>query len=617
MNAPQVCPGRPGKVAASQGHQILGVVMVLAAIVYLTHFVPRGWVPHDEGMIGQSAEQVLHGAIPHIDYQEAYTGGLTYLHAAVFKITGVDLLHVRWLLFAAASWAAFLIYAICRRYLAPAGAALAVWVAVGWSFPNYFAGLPSWWLLVFALACLWAVIRHVETQHWRYLVAAGLFVGLAIAIKQTGLYLLAALVLSLLYDGGRSHHDSSAVSRIERLVRWGVGAASIVLAAAILGLRILDTEGVYLFCPIAACGVVLFLRFKEDAEPSRARSPFMLAVIVTAVAALPLVPLLIPYMNRHRLGDFLYGAIVLPRTRLEFASTSMPWGVMAISTSAPLLTLAFLSSRCHVSAPSTLFKSLWWMLGIALPILALFDVTSYQLIWQSSRAFAVLVPLWICWRLAAGRVQRLDQRRILFVSAAILAWTSLNQFPFAAPIYFCYIAPLVVVAGIAAASGTSCFQRRTLLPWALMLILFAVLSANRAFIDSLGIAHLPRRFDTVLNLPRAHLRIRASEAEVYSRLMASIESRLRGGMLIAGPDCPEVYFLAGLTNPSGTIFEFISAGPVGLDQTDGAGAWSTGTVVVLNHAPQFSPAPSDMLSAKLRREFPHGEDIGRFEVRWR
>lgn len=196
MNAAQVCPGRPGKVAASQGHQILGVVMVLAAIVYLTHFVPRGWVPHDEGMIGQSAEQVLHGAIPHIDYQEAYTGGLTYLHAAVFKITGVDLLHVRWLLFAAASWAAFLIYAICRRYLAPAGAALAVWVAVGWSFPNYFAGLPSWWLLVFALACLWAVIRHVETQHRRYLVAAGLFVGLAIAIKQTGLYLCMARLCS-------------------------------------------------------------------------------------------------------------------------------------------------------------------------------------------------------------------------------------------------------------------------------------------------------------------------------------------------------------------------------------------------------------------------------------
>src|SRR5580700_5397533 len=48
------------KVSASLGHRTLGGLMIVAALAYLLHFVPRGWVPHDEGMLGQSADLVLH-----------------------------------------------------------------------------------------------------------------------------------------------------------------------------------------------------------------------------------------------------------------------------------------------------------------------------------------------------------------------------------------------------------------------------------------------------------------------------------------------------------------------------------------------------------------------------
>ena len=46
--------------------RLLAVVLVLGALVYLSRFVPRGWVPHDEGLIAQSAERVLRGATPHV-----------------------------------------------------------------------------------------------------------------------------------------------------------------------------------------------------------------------------------------------------------------------------------------------------------------------------------------------------------------------------------------------------------------------------------------------------------------------------------------------------------------------------------------------------------------------
>ena len=81
------------------------------------------------------------------------------------------------------------------------------------------------------------------------------------------------------------------------------------------------------------------------------------------------------------------------------------------------------------------------MAAAVLPIAALWNTASYQMIWQSTRAFASLLPIGICWQLGSGRVEQ-RQRAVLFLSAALLAWASLNQFPFAAPIYFSYVAPL-------------------------------------------------------------------------------------------------------------------------------------------------------------------------------
>ena len=155
----------------------IAVLLLAGAVVYLVPFVPRGWFPHDEGMIGQSAERVLRGALPHIGYEEPYTGGLTWLYAQVFRVAGIDLANLRWLLFAAAALAQVLVYSILRRHLGPVAAALATWLALAWSFPNYFAGLPSWWVLICALSSLWALFRFFETGRLRYVALAGLAVG--------------------------------------------------------------------------------------------------------------------------------------------------------------------------------------------------------------------------------------------------------------------------------------------------------------------------------------------------------------------------------------------------------------------------------------------------------
>ena len=596
-------------IPTTSRERVLGAVAVFAAVVYLTPFVPRGWIPHDEGMLGQSAVRVLQGDLPHLDYEEAYTGGLTYVYAALFRSAGIDLVNVRWLLLVAAAGVAWLSYTVTRRQLRPLGAALATWIAITWSFPNYFAGLPSWWLLLCAVFELRSMIRYVETQKLRYIVFAAAAAGLAMAIKQTGAYLIVALVLWVLDDSGMFKAHSSRERHLDRVMRWAAGAAALVFAAVMLTPRLSGTEGLYLFAPAAATAVVLIAPRHRYHGVIEGRSTVALAMLAGVTALVPVALLLMPYILGHHFLAFVNGALILPQKRLAFASLPMS-SAIGMVIAVPLLGFVILEARR--AEPSVSVTAMAWALAIGLPIAALWNHQIYQVIWQSARAVAALLPIVIAWRLVSGHVQESSQRSVLFASAAVLAWSSLNQYPFAAPIYFCYTTPLVVTAGVAAADAAACLRTRVTLPLATLLVLFAVLVANRGGIDPLGHFYAPVRLEADLDLPRAHLRVDAAEGDAYRRLVTTIALHHRGGQLIAGPDCPEVYFLAGLKSPSGALFDFFSdADP------DDAAPWLNGEVIIINHRPQFSPVPSATLVAALQRNFAQGERIGPFEVRWR
>ena len=597
-------------IPASIRARALGAAIVVASIVYLIPFVPRGWVPHDEGMLAQAADRVMRGGVPHVNYEEPYTGALTYVYAALFRATGVDLLHVRWLMFAVAAAAAWITYALLRRYLRPVAAGVATVVAVTWSFPNYFAGLPSWWLLLCALVQLAAMLRAADTEGTRHLVlvaVAALAAGVAITIKQTGAYLVVALGLWALYDGGVVPARRRS---LEAAARWITGAVAIAFAAVMIGPRLGQAEGLYLFAPAAATAMVVWFPTRGSLPAFDVRSPIATAAFAGAIAAVPIAIFLAPYAAGHHLDRLVDGALVAPQRRLAFASMAMPsaWWMLA---AAPFLGLVVLESTREKPA-SALYAGGLLALSVVIAISAMWSGAGYQLIWQGARAVAALVPIIICWQLVSGRVENPRCRSMLFATAAVLAWTSLNQYPFAAPIYFSYTTPLVVVAGIAAADAADAVRSRVMVPFATLLLLFAILIANRGDLHTLGSLYAPVDRDTDLDLPRAHLRVGAGEAAVYKQLLAAIATAYRGGQMIAGPDCPEVYFLAGLQSPSGTLFDFLSTG-----DPDDPAPWLKADVVVINHQPQFSPSPSDRLLAVLRNEFVHGEEMGRFEIRWR
>jgi hypothetical protein len=112
--------------------------------------------------------------------------------------------------------------------------------------------------------------------------------------------------------------------------------------------------------------------------------------------------------------------------------------------------------------------------------------------------------------------------------------------------------------------------------------------------------------------------VSAADVSTYRRVVTLIDWHAGGGDLVAGPDCPEMYFLTGRVNRSGTLlrFSFRRAAPRWTGRSD-SDAWAGTNVVVLNHQADFSPPPSSARVAEIRKVFKTGELVGKFEVRWR
>ena len=193
---------------------------------------------------------------------------------------------------------------------------------------------------------------------------------------------------------------------------------------------------------------------------------------------------------------------------------------------------------------------------------------------------------------------------------------SLIQFPYSAPIYFCYVAPLGVLVGAALVSGKPSAAKFNSSLLAVVLLAYAVWQVGPVFIHNLGWGNLEYEATYMLRNPNAGgIRVPAGEGHVYDRLAEVVREHARGEYIFAAPDCPELYFLTNHRNPTPTFYEFFAensaAGVVQLLNSDEI------NLVVVNSQPEFSrPIRRDLLST-LITEFPEHETVGQFEVRWR
>ena len=257
------------------------IVLALSGVL-LASDLNQGWVPHDEGALGQSAMRVLAGQVPHRDFDEIYTGALAYLHAAFFTIGPPSSTTMRIPLFLfALLWVAAM-YAIARRFIPPIGAALVAVTALVWSVPNYPASVPSWFNLFFATFGTVALLRGIETDKRRWLVLAGVAGGVSFLFKLSGVFYLLGGGIALVATSFRGQGDGRAVTSRPRSGA-AVAAVTLLVPMVLLGVPISRAgfpEMVRFLLPLGLIvGALIWREWTYGGEAALARARTLFATV--------------------------------------------------------------------------------------------------------------------------------------------------------------------------------------------------------------------------------------------------------------------------------------------------------------------------------------------------
>ena len=610
---------------AFKTHAILLLIVWASSICYLGIYLKRGWVPHDEGTLGLSAERVLHGEMPHRDFDD-YTGGLTFAHALAFRELGINSTSMRIvLLIFFIAWVP-LIYYVASRFSSPYAAAAITLLAVAWSVPNYPAPMPSWYNLFFATAGTAALVRYVEKTARRWLFLAGLCGGISFLAKITAAYFVAAALLFFVFreqsTTADKKHELSARAR-----SYGVFLSLAMGAFIVLLFRMIHKipgigELIYFVLPsLALVGLLLAREIDGIAGQNRERFLTLLRMCMPfgLGMAIPIILFLVPYVLTHSVGDLIDGLLAGPARATRFATWTPASPLMMISiipfglpivvgcesqrfgrAVSAIFVASFAFAILIFSRTSSFIYSLgWWSLALATPVLTLVGVV----IFLAPRERQNLSPV------------RQQQVMIIMCVAALCG---LVQFPFTAPVYFFFVAPLAILfaaALLASAARPPHFALGALL---VFYLLFAVLRVTPGFVYKMALHHPPNPKTQRLTIPRADgLIVEAGEARLYEELIPLVQRHAAGRPIYAAPDCPDVYFLSGLQSPTRHYFEFADDPGGHTERILNLLQDLSVNVVAINKAPRFSGTMSPELLGALELRYPRFEDVGSFQVRWK
>ncbi len=603
----------------------LGLVAVIA---YLAISMRDGFIPHDEGLLAQSAERTLTGETPHVDFDEPYTGGLSYLHAAAFRVLGArsSSLRVVLLLFSAAFVVAY--YHCAKRLMPPLAAVLTAFAAVAWSLKNYFAGMPSWYNLFFATFGTLALMIDAERPPRRGpalpLFLAGLMCGLSLLIKISGLYFVLAGLLYVLYDAHASAGEAAAGEpppaargHLANASAWLAPPATAGVLWFLLQHRLEPMDVLHFLLPGVAVAIVPWIAMRqrpaEEAPPPDAWFLRRAGLFLGGVALPPLL-FVAATVAGHGTGAAaaLYrGIFVLPRLRFGHAADSLP-PMASLLLAAPLLLLClpWLQQRLRGwIAVGLLAAGLGSVLALAgsRPFV-------YQTVWAALRP---LTPLFVALAVAllARHGRSCDRGRRLYLLASVVAFAGLIQYPYAFGTYYFYIAPLIflLIADVWLRYPTA---RRAQACVAGFLVLFALLWLNGAEVRKFGVAYEPSGELVLLAPDRINLRVPVIQQRGYQAITDVVRRQTQApGDVWAGPDAPEIYFLTGKRNPSRSFYQFFDPDWEQdlLRRTAEPGI----RLLVINRRPEFSAPMSRPAYAVLAERFPESLQIGPMEIRWR
>jgi hypothetical protein len=615
------------RLAAARHSIVLLATAWVGGAALLFNRLNQGWMHHDDGSMAHSAQRVLDGEFPHRDFADLYTGGLAFLDAGIFWLLGEDLVWLRLPVFLL-----FLLYIPCyyvlaRRFVSPLGAFGATLFAIAWSVPAYPAPMPTWYVLYFAVFGAYGVMRYFEGGGKGWLLAAGVLGGLSISFKIVGIWYVMAVLLALAF--ARDKGPNTTTIRLPaplryRFVAGGMAIGTLALVVAVLREKLGAAALGGLVIPIAIVCTVLVLLSRRGAIGVGPQSLHALigdASVFLAGVIAPLAVLVVPYAASGSIDALIDGVLIAPQTRFEFAYRSMP-GPATLVWAAPVV--AYLVARAFIPEPRRRRADLTAGGTVAGVVVGLWvidgPIVAYPVVWKTAQALGPFVVA-----LGALALLRRDSspergpsRDMVVLVVLMAGLMSLIQFPFSAPLYFCYVAPLVFLAAVAALSHAGLVRGAFPAVLLVVLVLFGFRFIDHQSFWSLGEVYRPDPHTKLLNAGRASVRAIPSEAAGYRRIVRLIRQHARGDFIYAGPDAPQVYFLADKRNPTRSVLDFldVSDSARGRRLVELLGARRV-NVIVINHNPLQSARHPSVVIRRLRHLYPRGERVGYFEVRWR
>jgi Dolichyl-phosphate-mannose-protein mannosyltransferase len=593
------------------------------SVVYLGINLNKGWNYRDEGALGQSAERVLNGEMPHRDFDDPYTGGLAYIDAAIFKLFGINLFWLRIFLFAFfLAWVPA-VYALARQFLTAWPAAGVTLIAVAWSVPNYPAAMPSWFNLFFATFGTLALAKYIRKPAVHWLVLAGLCGGLSFLIKTVALYYIAAALLFFVFrEQLLSRNQAGAPHRTPLYLAFLTLCLSIFVFALIKLVFAIGGTSEYLHFVFPGIAIALLLAARERtttvvSSSARFTALFRMAVPFLLGAAFPISLFFLFHWQRDALTALINGLFVAPFLRL-FYSRREPASLLFEYPSVIAALLIVETAKLRGQPRRVLSVFLIVLAALVLLTSRSQDV-SYIVALQS--AWGIIPVLAVaCFFVLSREPQtqepgsEIDQHLFLLFTIAVLF--SLIQFPYAQVIYFCYGAPLVALLAAGLLSRLTCPPRMILSAAVAFYVLFPVFVIRPHYIGSRY--HID--FDsTPLHLPRAGiLRVSKVEAAEFEELIPFVKSLAGQNPIFAGPNSPEVYFLAGLKNHTPFLFDSLQD-PRDYEREVKSLFDSSNSikVVVLDDSFENAPYQLPVLRCLVMPRFLQSRKIGSFTVYWR
>jgi len=605
---------------------ILLLIVWFVSGIYAGGHLKRGWVPHDEGAFAESADRVLHGELPHRDYIEIYTGGLAYLHALSFRYLGENFASPRLVLFGFfLAWIP-VFYWIASRLVSDWVAAGITLLAVAWSLPNYSAAVPSWYNLFFATFGLGALFCYLERRSAKWLLVAGLCGGLSILAKIAGLYYVAAVLLFFMFS--EQEEASKAEGSVKRSLAYTfflVLSLFLFLAGVAVLIRpraSLETDLDFII-PAAVLTMLVLSREAHCMRPTsyhRSKSLIRMSLPFGIGVLIPVLIFLTPYLWSNAVHALLNGLFVLPYRRVQGVYADPP-GIATIVPALCVISILVLGMWLH--------GRMRWLLSLTVGVLVLYflissskNMENYRAPWHAAFwliPFLALASVFLLRQSTAVKDPLMNSTRQqqLFLVIAVVSLCGLVQYPFAAPIYFCYVAPLVILGAVAVLRRLPSIPKPLLGTLFAGFLLFAVFRMTPPFLNAMGFYYQPNPETQKLDLPRAgNLRVDLQSADTYRRLIPLIQQHAGNGEIYAAPDCAQIYFLAGYKNPTRASFQLFEEDLRRPDQVLKLIDSRNTRVVVLNTKPDFA-LPPVALYAPLEERFPNEELVGNFLVRWR